>query len=244
MLVVITTALVALGFFSSLRGPHIRLTFEPTEPWCRRGETEREGKAQLVPGRFGTRSPNRSAPWWTSSSPHWTPARPSWPTTSCTAVSRSPAVARCCAAWISGYAKRQGCRSSWPTIRWSKWRSARANRGGFASRVLRVVRHQRRTSLTASLGCWHAYPGASPPCSPWHRDPHLGGSSRRMAVPRLTSRTVTAGPGCGARDPPYCRRAVGLSRRSPVGAGMVVLLLLVRSWWCGLAVVRLCLRRI
>ena len=31
-------------------------------------------------------------------------------------------------------------------------------RGGFASQVLRVVRHERRTSLTASLGCWHAYP--------------------------------------------------------------------------------------
>jgi HsdM N-terminal domain len=47
---------------------------------------------------------------------------------------------------------------------------------------------------TASLGCWHAYPVAPPPCSPWHRDPHLGGSSRRMALPRLTSRTVTEGP--------------------------------------------------
>jgi hypothetical protein len=30
--------------------------------------------------------------------------------------------------------------------------------GGFASRVLRVARYERRTSLTASLGCWHAYP--------------------------------------------------------------------------------------
>ena len=47
-------------------------------------------------------------------------------------------------------------------------------RGGFASRVLRVVRHERRTSLTASPGCWHAYPvGVSavltlaPGSSPW-----------------------------------------------------------------------------
>lgn len=48
MLVVITTALVALGFFASVRGPRIRLTFEATEPWCRRGETEREGKALWV----------------------------------------------------------------------------------------------------------------------------------------------------------------------------------------------------
>ena len=31
-------------------------------------------------------------------------------------------------------------------------------RGGFACQVLRVVRHERRTSLTASLGSWHAYP--------------------------------------------------------------------------------------
>jgi len=39
-------------------------------------------------------------------------------------------------------------------------------RGGFASRVLRV-RHERRTSLTASLRCWHAYPvGVSAVLSP------------------------------------------------------------------------------
>ena len=48
MLVVITTVLVALGFFASVRGPRIRLTFEATEPWCRRGETERDGKALWV----------------------------------------------------------------------------------------------------------------------------------------------------------------------------------------------------
>lgn len=48
ILVVITTALVALGFFAYVRGPRIRLTFEATEPWCRRGETEREGKALWV----------------------------------------------------------------------------------------------------------------------------------------------------------------------------------------------------
>ena len=47
-LVVITTALVALGFFAFVRGPRIRLTFEASEPWCRRGETEREGKALWV----------------------------------------------------------------------------------------------------------------------------------------------------------------------------------------------------
>ena len=77
-------------------------------------------------------------------------------------------------------------------------------RGGFASRVLRVVRHERRTSLTASPGCWHAYPvGVSavltlaPGSSPWRLQSAHGGTP-------LTSRTVTAGPGCGARDPPLC----------------------------------------
>jgi hypothetical protein len=47
-------------------------------------------------------------------------------------------------------------------------------RGGFAARMLRVLRHERRTPLTASPGCWHAYPvGVSavltlaPGSSPW-----------------------------------------------------------------------------
>jgi hypothetical protein len=76
-------------------------------------------------------------------------------------------------------------------------------RGGFASPVLRV-RHERRTSLTASPGCWHAYPACvsavltlAPGSSPWRLQSAL-------AIPRLTSPTVTAGPGCGARDPPIC----------------------------------------
>ena len=56
-----------------------------------------------------------------------TRARPSFPATSWTAVSRSPAVVRCCAASMSGCAKRQGCRSSWPTIRWNQSCSAPAN---------------------------------------------------------------------------------------------------------------------
>ena len=56
-------------------------------------------------------------------------------------------------------------------------------RGGFASRVLRVVRHERRTSLTASPGCWHAYPvGVSavltlaPGSSPWRLQSAHGGT--------------------------------------------------------------------
>jgi hypothetical protein len=32
VLVVITTALVALGYFDSFRGPRLRLTFKATEP--------------------------------------------------------------------------------------------------------------------------------------------------------------------------------------------------------------------
>ena len=50
-------------------------------------------------------------------------------------------------------------------------------RGGFASRVLRVVRHERgRHSRRASIADMPIQ-WASPPCSPWHRNPHLGGSS-------------------------------------------------------------------
>jgi hypothetical protein len=45
LLVVITTALVALGYFDFLRGPRLRLTFETAEPWCRMGKTEQEGSA-------------------------------------------------------------------------------------------------------------------------------------------------------------------------------------------------------
>jgi hypothetical protein len=39
LLAVIVTALIALGFFDYLRGPRIHVTFEPTEPWCRYGES-------------------------------------------------------------------------------------------------------------------------------------------------------------------------------------------------------------
>ncbi len=47
VLIVMTTALVALGYFDSFRGPRIRLTFDATEPWCRQGRTE-EGIALWV----------------------------------------------------------------------------------------------------------------------------------------------------------------------------------------------------
>ena len=46
LLVVMTTALVALGYFDLLRGPRLRLTFESSEPWCRRGQT-RHGEPAL-----------------------------------------------------------------------------------------------------------------------------------------------------------------------------------------------------
>ncbi len=37
ILIVTVTVLVALGYFEGLRGPRIRITFEPHEPWCRYG---------------------------------------------------------------------------------------------------------------------------------------------------------------------------------------------------------------
>ena len=48
VLVVITTTLVALGYFDGFRGPRLRLTFEATEPWCRQGKTEGDGTALWV----------------------------------------------------------------------------------------------------------------------------------------------------------------------------------------------------
>jgi len=48
VLVVITTALVALGYFGGFRGPRLRLTFEAIEPWCRQGKTEGDGTALWV----------------------------------------------------------------------------------------------------------------------------------------------------------------------------------------------------
>ncbi len=48
VLIVVVTSLVSLGLFDSLRGPRLRLTFEPTEPWVRYGETSPEGAALWV----------------------------------------------------------------------------------------------------------------------------------------------------------------------------------------------------
>ena len=48
VLVVITTALVALGYFDGFRGPRLRLTFEATEPWCRQGKTAGDDTALWV----------------------------------------------------------------------------------------------------------------------------------------------------------------------------------------------------
>jgi hypothetical protein len=48
VLVVMTTALVALGYFDGFRGPRLRLTFEATEPWCREGKAEGDGTALWV----------------------------------------------------------------------------------------------------------------------------------------------------------------------------------------------------
>jgi len=65
--------------------------------------------------------------------------------------------------------------------------------------VLRIIRRECRTSLSANRGCWHAPPMSvsatltlAPGCSPWRLRPALGGT-------RLPSRTVAAGPTCGAQ---------------------------------------------
>ncbi|HEU5215798.1 MAG TPA: hypothetical protein VFU30_09680 [Gaiellaceae bacterium] len=53
------TALVALGFFDYLRGPRIRITFEPTEPWCRQGDREDGSRGLWV--RVGVENRGRGA---------------------------------------------------------------------------------------------------------------------------------------------------------------------------------------
>src|SRR4029453_13048969 len=50
VLVVITTALVALGYFDGFRGPRLRLTFEATEPGAVRARPR---------GRYGPVGPGR-----------------------------------------------------------------------------------------------------------------------------------------------------------------------------------------
>ena len=63
VLVVITTALVALGYFDGFRGPRLRLTFVATEPWCRQGKTE--GTARPCGSGSGSRTwaPARLRRW-------------------------------------------------------------------------------------------------------------------------------------------------------------------------------------
>jgi hypothetical protein len=53
------TALVALGFFDYLRGPRIRITFAPTEPWCRKGDREDGSSGLWV--RVGVENQGRTA---------------------------------------------------------------------------------------------------------------------------------------------------------------------------------------
>jgi hypothetical protein len=45
LLIVVTTALVALGYFDFLQRLRLHLTFEPTEPWCRQGKAPTDGSA-------------------------------------------------------------------------------------------------------------------------------------------------------------------------------------------------------
>jgi hypothetical protein len=58
-LAVLTTALVALGFFDYLRRPRLQVTFEPTEPWCRKGDAEDGGRGLWI--RVGVENGGRGA---------------------------------------------------------------------------------------------------------------------------------------------------------------------------------------
>lgn len=48
VLVVITTSLVALGFFDRFRAPRLRVTYSSTEPWLRRGPVGQSGDGEWV----------------------------------------------------------------------------------------------------------------------------------------------------------------------------------------------------
>lgn len=58
VLVVITTSLVALGFFDRFRAPRIRVTFENAQPWCRSGRLTDGGEALWV--RLGVENTGKS----------------------------------------------------------------------------------------------------------------------------------------------------------------------------------------
>jgi hypothetical protein len=45
-LAVLVSVLIALGLFDHMRRPRVRVTFEPTEPWCRHGDGE-DGRGGL-----------------------------------------------------------------------------------------------------------------------------------------------------------------------------------------------------
>lgn len=59
VLVVITTSLVALGYFERFRAPRVRVTFADTEPWCRVGRLADGGSALWV--RLGVENVGRTA---------------------------------------------------------------------------------------------------------------------------------------------------------------------------------------
>ena len=74
---------IKMAVGSACPSPRSRTSRSAAATWsaaCRR-------PSSFPAGRSGTRSPNRSAPSWTSSRPRWTSARPSLPATSWTAVS-------------------------------------------------------------------------------------------------------------------------------------------------------------
>lgn len=58
VLVVITTSLVALGFFDRFGGPRITLTFDQRQPWCRHGKLADGTRALWV--RLGVENSGRA----------------------------------------------------------------------------------------------------------------------------------------------------------------------------------------
>ncbi len=71
--------------------------------------------------------------------------------------------------------------------------------------ALRAVHYERPTSLMASASRWNVRQWTSTTPPPWLRDARRGGRGRRR-LPSPPSLTVSAGPTCGTRYPPYGRQ--------------------------------------
>jgi hypothetical protein len=68
-----------------------------------------------------------------------------------------------------------------------RWAGVDSRPGRYASFAMSAGRHSRRARVAGMPIQW-----ASPPCSPWHRDPHLGGSSRLSVDSRAPAGIVSS----------------------------------------------------